>query len=227
MLIHAHIGLSINLDTIVAARIGTFSVCDAFAHMQTRRACGQSRTHQQSASQGVVAYLIGAIVWVTAGTASAEGPLTLAGGQLEPVKWSELAGWTADDHLAAFAAYRNSCDALRKLRRTDDDRGQISRALQNVCRKAIGVRLQDAHTARDFEQNFQPVRIARLGRARDSDRLLRADCCGLALSAPSSLSRSIAGPVIWSQPATSKAARIPEQGSDRSSQREQRVGAVP
>ena len=113
--------------------------------------------------------LIGAIIWVTAGTASAEETADAGGGgQLEPVKWSELAGWTADDHLAAFAAYRNSCDALRKLRRTDD-RGQISRALQNVCRKAIGVRLQDAHTARDFfEQNFQPVRIARLGESEDS-----------------------------------------------------------
>ena len=111
----------------------------------------------------MVAYLIGAIVWVTAGAASAEGPLKLAGGQLEPVKWSELAGWTADDHLAAFAAYRNSCDALRKLRRTDD-RGQMSRALQSVCRRALGLWPRDAHTARAFfEQNFQPARIARIG----------------------------------------------------------------
>ena len=71
-------------------------------------------------------------------------------------------GWTADDHLAAFAAYETSCQALRKIQRTD--RGQMSKALLNVCRKAIGLRQQDLNTARTFfEQNFQPVRIARLG----------------------------------------------------------------
>jgi membrane-bound lytic murein transglycosylase A len=51
---------------------------------------------------------------------------------------------------------------LRKVQRTD--RGQISRALWNVCRKALGLRPQDPNTARTFfEQYFQPVRIARLG----------------------------------------------------------------
>ena len=116
----------------------------------------------------MVAGLVGASLYITAGAASAEGPLKLAGSQLEPVKWSELAGWTADDHLAAFAAYQASCQALRvqalrKIRPTDD-RGQISGALWNVCRIATGLRPQDSDTARAFfEQNFQPVRIARLG----------------------------------------------------------------
>jgi membrane-bound lytic murein transglycosylase A len=127
----------------------------------------------QTSERGVVASLVAAIVCFTAGAASAEGPLSLAGSQLEPVKWSELAGWTTDDHLAAFAAYLASCQALRKIQR-NDDRGQISGALisgalisgalWNVCRTAIGLRPQDSDTARAFfEQNFQPVRIARLG----------------------------------------------------------------
>jgi peptidoglycan lytic transglycosylase A len=126
------------------------------------------RGFAQASERGVVAGLVGAILYVTAGAASAEGPLKLAGSQLEPVKWSELAGWTADDHLAAFAAYQASCQALRvqalrKIRPTDD-RGQISGALWNVCRIATGLRPQDSDTARAFfEQNFQPVRIARLG----------------------------------------------------------------
>jgi membrane-bound lytic murein transglycosylase A len=125
--------------------------------MQTGRAFGQA------AERGVVASLLGAIVCLTAGAASAEGPVKLAGSQLEPLKWSELAGWTADDHLAAFTAYRASCQALRKTRRADD-RAAISEALGNVCRKAIGLRPQDSDAARVFfEQNFQPVRIARLG----------------------------------------------------------------
>ena len=117
----------------------------------------------QASGGGVVAGLVGAIVCFTAGAASAEGPLKLAGSQLEPAKWTELAGWTADDHLAAFAAYQAGCRALRKTPRTDDS-GQIHGALLKVCRQAIGLRPQDSDTARAFfEQNFQPVRIARLG----------------------------------------------------------------
>jgi membrane-bound lytic murein transglycosylase A len=120
-------------------------------------------------ARGVVVCLVAAILCVTAGAASAHessrGPLKLAGSQLEPVKWSELAGWTADDHLEAFAAYQAGCRVLRRTARTDDT-GQIHGALSNVCRKAIGLRPQDSHTARTFfEQNFQPVRIARLGEA--------------------------------------------------------------
>src|SRR6516165_3761043 len=94
--------------------------------------------------------------------ASAQQPLKLSGSQLEPVKWSELAGWAADDQLAAFAAYQASCRAAHKLRRADH--AEISGALWNVCRNAMDLRPQDSDTARAFfERNFQPVRIARLG----------------------------------------------------------------
>jgi membrane-bound lytic murein transglycosylase A len=123
------------------------------------------RGFAQVLGRGVVAGLVNAIMCFSAGAASAEGPLKLAGSQLEPVKWSELAGWTADDHLEAFAAYRAGCRVLRKTPRTDDTR-EIHGALANVCRKAIALQPRDAHTARAFfEQNFQPVRIARLGEA--------------------------------------------------------------
>jgi membrane-bound lytic murein transglycosylase A len=112
--------------------------------------------------RAVVASLVGVVLCCAANAASAEEPLKLADSQLEPIKWADLVGWKADDHLAAFAAYDTSCQALRKIQRTD--RGQISRALWNVCRKAIGLRPQDLDTARTFfEQHFQPVRIARLG----------------------------------------------------------------
>ncbi|MBV8422284.1 MAG: MltA domain-containing protein [Hyphomicrobiales bacterium] len=78
------------------------------------------------------------------------------------MQWSELAGWAADDHLAAFAAYQAGCRAAHKLRRTDH--AEISGALWNVCRNAIELKAQDSDTARAFfERNFQPVRIARLG----------------------------------------------------------------
>src|SRR5262245_52464675 len=96
----------------------------------------------QGIPYGVVLTLVGAILCFTASAASAEGPLKLADTQLEPVKWTELAGWTADDHLAAFAAYRRSCQALHKRRRTDGD-GPIYGALWNVCSKAVGLRARD------------------------------------------------------------------------------------
>jgi membrane-bound lytic murein transglycosylase A len=108
----------------------------------------------------VVASLVGLILCCAAHAAWAEEPLKLADTQLEPVKWTDLVGWKADDHLAAFATYDTSCQALRKRA----DRGQISRALWNVCHNATGLRPKDSDTARTFfEQHFQPVRIARLG----------------------------------------------------------------
>ena len=42
------------------------------------------------------------------------------------------------------------CANTAHRRRSRTDLG----ALQNVCRKAIGLRLQDAHTARDFFEQF-------------------------------------------------------------------------
>ena len=94
---------------------------------------------------------------------SKQEPLKSSGSQFEPLKWSELTGWAADDHLAAFAAYQAGCRAARRKPRSDD-RGQIFGALTNVCRKALALEPQNSAAARAFfEQNFQPVRIARLG----------------------------------------------------------------
>jgi membrane-bound lytic murein transglycosylase A len=121
------------------------------------------RSFAKTIACGIVASLLGAILCSTTSAASSQEPLKFAGSQLEPIKWTELAGWGSDDHLAAFAAYQASCQALRKGRRTDDH-GPIHSALWNVCDKALALRPQDSDTARTFfEENFQPVRIARLG----------------------------------------------------------------
>jgi membrane-bound lytic murein transglycosylase A len=94
---------------------------------------------------------------------SKQDPLKSSGSQFEPLKWSELTGWAADDHLAAFAAYQAGCRAARRKPRSED-RSQIFGALTNVCRKALALEPQNSAAARAFfEQNFQPVRIARLG----------------------------------------------------------------
>jgi membrane-bound lytic murein transglycosylase A len=107
--------------------------------------------------------VVGAIFCCTAGASAGDEPLKIAGSQLEPIAWTELPGWPADDHLAAFAAYEASCEALRRARHHADHR-PIDRALWNVCRKALDLRPEDSNTARSFfEESFQPVRIARLG----------------------------------------------------------------
>ena len=114
---------------------------------------------------GRASLVVGVVVWFTT-PALAEGLLKFRDSQFEPIKWSELAGWTADDHLAAYTAYQTSCQALLKSRRSDGGEG-LPRALSNVCRKAAGIPPQDTYTARAFfEQNFQPLRIGRLGEAQ-------------------------------------------------------------
>ncbi len=117
----------------------------------------------KATGNGVVARLLGAILCSVVNAAAADEPLKLAGSQLEPINWTELAGWSGDDHLAAFTAYQSSCQALRKTRHSDDH-GPINGALWNVCRKALDLAPRDSQAARTFfEENFLPVRIARLG----------------------------------------------------------------
>src|SRR6516162_8061207 len=121
--------------------------------------------HAKTPARGTLASFVGAILCSTASAALAQEPLKFAGSQLEPIKWTELAGWPADDHLAAFAAYLTSCRALRKNPHPSDDR-PIQRALWNVCRRALDLHPQDSHSARAFfEDNFYPVRIAPVGEA--------------------------------------------------------------
>jgi membrane-bound lytic murein transglycosylase A len=102
--------------------------------------------------------------WLLAGTAGfSDEPLMLPDSQLEPVTWSDLEGWSADDHLAAFAAFQTSCRPLLAARRPRDTR-PISQALSEACRRAAAERPGTAEQARTFfEESFRPVRITRLG----------------------------------------------------------------
>src|SRR5271165_5888190 len=84
---------------------------------------------------GVVGVLLCLAACFVSRAAAAEEPLKLADSALEPLNWSDLKGWTSDDHLAAFGAYQTSCQALRKMRR-EHDRGPISDALGEVCGRA-------------------------------------------------------------------------------------------
>jgi membrane-bound lytic murein transglycosylase A len=118
----------------------------------------------------VFASLSGAMLFCAPGAVLAQEPpkqepLKLPDSGLEPVQWSDLQGWGDDDHLAAFAAYQTSCQALRKVR-LGHDHGPIYSALWALCRRVSALQPQDSAAARTFfEQNFAPVRIARLGEA--------------------------------------------------------------
>ena len=155
---------------------------------------------------GRASLIVGVVVWFTT-AALAEGPLKFRDSQFEPIKWSELAGWTADDHLAAYTAYQASCQALLKSRRSDGGE-ELPRALSNVCRKA-GIRPQDTYTARAFfEQNFQPLRIGRLGEAEGLlTGYFEPIVAGSASPVPSFMSRSTAGRATWKLLATSSGLR--------------------
>ncbi len=100
-----------------------------------------------------------------AATAPAQ-PLRYPDAQLEPLAWTDLDGWAADDHAAAFAAFRASCRPITRDAKAAHDARPIYAALHRVCRKALAGPALDADKARAFfEDNFRPSRIARLGDA--------------------------------------------------------------
>src|SRR5262250_2405759 len=76
----------------------------------------------------------------------ADEPFKLADTELEPVEWADLAGWAADDHLAAFATYQTSCKTFRNGKEPRDER-PVYNALREVCRRAAGVRPADKDAA--------------------------------------------------------------------------------
>jgi membrane-bound lytic murein transglycosylase A len=142
--------------------------CDARqgrASGSSRRCAGLNTLAVAVRRRGALLASLGATLWFVDPAAAfpRDEPLKLPDTQLEPVKWSDLDGWLADDQLAAFAAYQTSCRQFRKIQRPRDDR-PIFDALWEVCRRSAGLRPANAAAARGFfEQNFQPVRIARLG----------------------------------------------------------------
>jgi membrane-bound lytic murein transglycosylase A len=92
----------------------------------------------------------------------ASGPLRLPDTALEPLNFSDLDGWAADDHAQAFAAFRVSCGPLVRTRASEER--PVALALTHVCRRALALSHVDKAKAREFfEENFRPLRISRLG----------------------------------------------------------------
>jgi membrane-bound lytic murein transglycosylase A len=99
-----------------------------------------------------------------AGTAAAEpGSLRFPDASLQPSDWSQLDGWSSDDHAAAYATFRTSCRAILPQKPKPAARRFVE-AMKTVCRRAVASAPTNTAAARAFfEANFLPIRIAKLG----------------------------------------------------------------
>jgi len=93
-----------------------------------------------------------------------EWPLEISGSQYLPVAWSDIAGWSDDDHLAAYKAFRASCMSIAGQRNGLADPKALGTSLREPCRAAKALDMADGAKARAFfEEHFLPLRISRLG----------------------------------------------------------------
>lgn len=95
-----------------------------------------------------------------------ELPLAISGSQYLPLAWSDIPGWSEDDHLAAFQTFRTSCKpiAAQDATAASPDSRALGASLRDPCRIARSTEISDGARARAFfEQNFTPLKISRLG----------------------------------------------------------------
>lgn len=91
------------------------------------------------------------------------GPLRFADTRIEPLAWSEVEGWAADDHATAFATFLASCRAVVGSAKVSRDTRPIYPALVSICRRARAAVPLDGEASRKFfEENFRPVRISKV-----------------------------------------------------------------
>jgi len=95
-----------------------------------------------------------------------ELPLAINNTQYLPLAWSDIPGWSEDDHLAAFQTFRASCKpiAAQDAAALLPDSRPLGASLRDPCRTARATEISDGGKARAFfEQNFTPLKISRLG----------------------------------------------------------------
>jgi membrane-bound lytic murein transglycosylase A len=111
-------------------------------------------------------------------------PLEISGSQYTPVRWADIAGWSDDDHLQAYKAFRLSCRpiAAQQIPSADPnaldtkaldskaldskalDSKALGTSLRDPCRAAKATNISDGARAKAFfEEHFLPLRISRLG----------------------------------------------------------------
>ena len=119
---------------------------------------------------GTLARIAGTALFALCMASAARGqdsdPLKLSDTQLEPLSWTALDGWSADDHVASFSAFLKSCTPFLASKEPREGR-PIHTALWHVCRRAAPLRPTTAAEAQAFfEENFRPVSIARIGESK-------------------------------------------------------------
>jgi membrane-bound lytic murein transglycosylase A len=93
-----------------------------------------------------------------------EWPLEINGSQYAPLAWTDIAGWSADDHPLAYKAFRVSCKSIAAQQKPPADPKALGTSLREPCRAAKSLDITDGAKARAFfEQHFLPLRISRLG----------------------------------------------------------------
>ncbi|MGY3531547.1 murein transglycosylase A [Bradyrhizobium embrapense] len=93
-----------------------------------------------------------------------ELPLQVSGSQYEPLAWADVTGWSEDDHLAAYRAFRTSCKPIAAQQGAPAESKALGSSLRDPCRIAKGLDLAGGAKAKEFfEENFVPLRISRLG----------------------------------------------------------------
>jgi membrane-bound lytic murein transglycosylase A len=91
------------------------------------------------------------------------GPLRFPDTRFEPVAFSEIDGWAADDHAAAYGAFLTSCRAIVGSAKTSRDTRPVYPALVEICRKARAAGTLAAAPARQFfEENFRALRVSKV-----------------------------------------------------------------
>jgi membrane-bound lytic murein transglycosylase A len=93
-----------------------------------------------------------------------EWPLEISGSQYAPVAWADIAGWSDDDHLQAYKAFRLSCKPISAQRTPPADPKALGISLRDPCRAARAADISEGAKAKAFfEENFLPLRISRIG----------------------------------------------------------------
>lgn len=96
-------------------------------------------------------------------------PIVIEGGQYAPVAWADIAGWSEDDQLQAFSAFRASCKPIVAQQMPPPDLNPLNAkalgtSLRDPCLAAKIADISDGAKARAFfEEHFLPLRISRLG----------------------------------------------------------------
>ncbi len=101
---------------------------------------------------------------LTASVSFPASALQLRNANTEPLAFETLAGWTDDDHAAAYGAFLKSCDAIRHGTKAMRAKRPVYGGLFKVCERAIAAGPLAREQARVFfEDNFKPVRVAPAG----------------------------------------------------------------